>query len=101
MADKKVYSTTILGSGPRKAQGSAEVSGEGNVERKNSKSRTPLTEEQKKDARSGAVAAAGIVASTALGSAMGDAAKDYDEKKMYRNKAGRRQYKVLKPDNIQ
>jgi len=102
MAEKKVYSTTVLGAKPhrgRPAQGSAEV--EGNVEYKNSKSRTPLTEEQKKGARSGAVAATGLVTGLALGSAMSDAARDYDERRRYRNRAGRRQHKILKPDNIQ
>lgn len=104
MADKKVYSTTVLGSGPRKAQGSAEVSGvdNGNVEYKNSKSRTPLNEEQKKGARSGAVAAIGILAGTMLGGAMSRAARDYEDSRRYRNrKAGGKRIKIMKPDNIQ
>ena len=49
MAEKKVYSTTVLGAKPhrgRPADRSVEVSG--NVEYKESKSKTPRSEEEKK-----------------------------------------------------
>lgn len=102
MAEKKVYSTTVLGAKPhrgRPAQGSAEV--EGNVEYKNSKSKTPRTDEEKKAIRTIQVGTTGAAVAGMLSSAGVDAARDYDERRRYRNRAGRRQHKILKPDNIQ
>lgn len=102
MAEKKVYSTTVLGAKPhrgRPAQGSAEV--EGNVEYKESKSKTPLTDEQKKGSRSIGVASVGTAVGAALFGAGSDAKRDYEEGRVLaRNRAGRRRQKILRPDNL-
>lgn len=84
MAEQKVYSTTVLGSGPRKASGSAEVSGRdnGNVEYKESKSKTPRTAEEKKALRTIQVGTVGAFAAAALASAAGDAKRDYTESRV-------------------
>jgi hypothetical protein len=102
MAEKKVYSTTVLGAKPhrgRPAQGSEEVSG--NVEYKESKSKTPRTEEEKKAIRTIQAGTVGAFAAGVLASTGADAARDYSESRRYRNRAGRRRQRILKPDNIQ
>lgn len=102
MADKKVYSTTVLGAKPhrgRPAHGSAEV--EGNVEYKNSKSKTPRTDEEKKAIRTIQVGTTGAAVAGMLSSVGADAARDYeDSRRLSKNRAGRRRHKILKPDTL-
>ena len=98
---ERVYSTTVLGAKP--SRGSSKKGDEkekGNVEYKNSKSKTPRTEEEKKAIRTIQVGTTGAAVAGMLSSAGVDAARDYDDRRMYRNRAGRRKQRVLKPDNL-
>ena len=103
MAEKKVYSTTVLGAKPhrgRPAQKSAEV--QGNVEYKESKSKPQRSEAEKKVMNSVKVGMTGAFIAGALADSGVRAADDYRaSRSLQRNRAGRRQYRTLKPDNIQ
>lgn len=103
MAEKKVYSTTVLGAKPhrgRPADRSEEVSG--NVEYKESKSKPKRSEAEKKAMNSVKVGMTGAVIAGALADSGVRAADNYRESSiLQRNRAGRRQYRTLKPDNIQ
>jgi len=102
MAEQKVYSTTVLGAKPhrgRSAQGSAEV--DGNIEYKESKSKTPRSEEEKKALNTIKVGTLGAAAAGALFTAGSEAKEDYKSSRvLQRNRAGRRQYKIQRPDNL-
>lgn len=103
MAEQKVYSTTVLGAKPhrgRPAQGSAEV--EGNIEYKESKSKTPRSKEEKKALNTIQVGTLGAAAAGALFTAGSEAKEDYRASRvLQRNRAGRRQYKIQRPDNLE
>jgi hypothetical protein len=99
---EKVYSTTVLGAKPtrgRPAQGSAEV--EGNVEYKESKSKTPRSKEEQKALNTIQIGTVGAATAGALFSAGSEAKEDYRASRvLQRNRAGRRQYKIQRPDNL-
>jgi len=103
MADEKVYSTTVLGAKPhrgRPAQGSAEV--EGNIEYKESKSKTPRSKEEIKALNTIQVGTVGAATAGALFTAGSEAKEDYRSSRVLeRNRAGRRRHKILRPDNLQ
>jgi len=103
VAEEKVYSTTVLGAKPhrgRPADRSVEVSG--NVEYKESKSKTPRSEEEKKALNTIKVGTLGAAAAGALFSAGSEAKEDYRASRvLQRNRAGRRKYKIQRPDNLE
>lgn len=102
MAEEKVYSTTVLGAKPhrgRPADKSVEVSG--NVEYKESKSKTPRSKEEQKALNTIQVGTVGAATAGALFSAGSEAKEDYGvSRRLERNRAGRRKYKIQRPDNL-